>query len=332
MRALSRSFTPRGEVRAATTGDQPSMTPPRVVLITGASSGIGRATAVHAARRGDHLVLVARGRAALEQSARECERAGAASVVAIPADVTDDDVIGRCVADVVARHDHLDVVVNCAGVVSYGRTEDIPANVAEGVLTTNLLGSLTVARHVVPVLRKQAAGTLVLVGSVIGHVAIPTMTPYVLSKWGVRALVRQLRLENRDAPSVRIRYVAPGGVDTPIYTQAANYAGFIGRPPPPGASPERVATQLWRRVDHVWLPDQLSALNYPIVWGSALLPWVYDRLIGALFPLGATDLTRPVPPGPGNVLRSLQAGNRTHGGAGSSVLGVLRNLSERLRG
>jgi NAD(P)-dependent dehydrogenase (short-subunit alcohol dehydrogenase family) len=308
------------------------MTEKRVVLVTGASSGIGRATAVRAAARGDHLVLVARGAGALSEAARECDRAGAGSALCFPADVADDDAVRRCVEEVQAHHGRLDVVVNSAGVVSYGRSEEIPAAVAERVLRTNLVGSLTVARHTVPVLRAQGEGTLVLLGSVIGHVNIPTMTPYVLSKWGVRALAGQLQLENRDVPDVRIQYVAPGGVDTPIYRQAANYVGFVGRPPPPAASAERTAAQIWRRVDHGWLPDQLSVLNYPVVWGSTLVPWVFERVIATAFRLGATDLTRSVPPHDGNVLESSESGNRTRGGAGSSLAAIARNVAVQLTG
>jgi NAD(P)-dependent dehydrogenase (short-subunit alcohol dehydrogenase family) len=304
---------------------------PRVVLVTGASSGIGRACALQAAARGDHLTLVARGPASLAETVRECEAAGAASATAYPADVADDDAVAQCVRELLDRHGRLDVVLSAAGVVSYGRTEDVPPEVVERVLRTNVVGSVTVVRHVLPVLREQGAGTLVLVGSVIGHTAVPTMTPYAVSKWGVRSLARQLRGENRDVPGVRIRYVAPGGVDTPIYTQAANYAGVVGRPPPPAASAARTAAQVWRRVDHAWLPDQLTVLNYPIVWSSALLPWLSDRVVAAAFPYGATDLTRPVPPGPGNVLRTLEAGNRVVGGAGSSLLGVARNVLAKLR-
>ncbi|WP_160879735.1 SDR family NAD(P)-dependent oxidoreductase [Nocardioides flavescens] len=304
---------------------------PRVVVVTGASSGIGRAAAVQAAGRGDHLVLVARGAAALAQAAAECTAAGATSVTVLPTDVGDDEEVQACVEQVLDEHGRIDVVVHSAGVVSYGRVEEVPAEVAEQVVRTDLLGSLNVARHVVPVLRRQHEGTLVLLGSVIGHLGVPTMTPYVLSKWGVRALAHQLRLENRDRPGVHVRYVAPGGVDTPIYTQAANYAGFVGRPPPPVSSAERAAAQIWRRVDHGWLPDQLSALNYPMAWGRAYLPWLYDRLVGPLFPVGATDLTRPVAPTDGNVLAPRTQGESTDGDAGSSLAGIARNLAATLR-
>ena len=68
----------------------------------------------------------------------------------------------------------------------------------------NLLGAAAVARHVVPVLRRQRRGSLVIVGSLLGHIAVPEMTPYVVSKWGVRGLVRQLRVDNRDLPRYRM--------------------------------------------------------------------------------------------------------------------------------
>lgn len=308
------------------------MPSPRVVLVTGASSGIGLATAVHASRAGDHVVLAARDPGSLARAAEACRSAGAASTTVVPTDVGDDAAVAALVAAVRARYDRLDVVVSAAGVVAYGRTEDVPAEVFDGVLRTNLHGSVNLARHVVPVLRGQQAGTLILVGSVIGHIAVPSMTAYVLSKWGVRALVGQLRVENRDLPRVTIGYVAPGGVDTPIYTQAANYAGFVGRPPPPVASAERTARQVMRRVEHPRLPAQLSRMNDVIRFGALYLPWVYARAIGPFFPVGATDLTRPVEPTPGNVLAARPDGDRLRGDPGGALAGVLRNLRERVRG
>jgi len=211
----------------------------------------------------------------------------------------------------------------------------VPVEVFDGVVRTNLLGSVNVARHTLPVLRRQGAGSLLLVGSVIGHVAIPTMSAYVLSKWGVLALARQLALENRDVPGVRVRYVAPGGVDTPIYDQAANYAGYAGMPPPPAVSAARLARRLLRRLEGRRPLEQLSVLNYALIAGYRLLPKVYDALIGTAFPLGATDLGRPVPPGPGNVLADRPEGERAEAHHGSSVrvvaLNVARHLSRRRR-
>jgi NAD(P)-dependent dehydrogenase (short-subunit alcohol dehydrogenase family) len=270
-----------------------------IVVVTGASSGIGRATALEASRRGAQVVLASRDKAALESVAEEC----AGETLVVPTDVGSDDEVAALVDATLERYGRIDVVVSNAGVVSYGRTEDVPVEVFDGVLRTNLLGSANVARHVVPVLRRQERGTLLLVGSVLGHVTVPTMTPYVVSKWGVRALADQLRLENRDVPGLHIGYVAPGGVDTPIYANAANYLGWQGQPPPPSTSAERVARQLLARVRLPFLPAQLTVANDVIRIGFTFLPAVYDRLVGPLAARLTVDHDRPVEPSSGNVLR-----------------------------
>jgi NAD(P)-dependent dehydrogenase (short-subunit alcohol dehydrogenase family) len=302
------------------------VTDPRVVLVTGASSGIGRAVALQVAEAGEHVVLAARGTRSLQTVARECAAAGAASTLVVPTDVGDADAVASLFAEVLEQHDRVDAVAHCAGVVAYGRTEEVPADVFEGVLRTNLTGSVNVSRHAVQVMRGQESGSLVLVGSVIGHIGVPSMSPYVLSKWGVRALARQLQLENRDLRHLTISYVAPGGVDTPIYEQAANYAGHIGRPPPPTASPEHVAKVIVRRFDHQRARTQVGLTNDVIRFGFSALPWAYDVLVGPLFRFAATDLTTPVDPTTGNVLDSHDDGNRLHGGQGSAVAGVGRNV------
>ncbi|WP_187366786.1 SDR family NAD(P)-dependent oxidoreductase [Nocardioides dongxiaopingii] len=302
-----------------------------VLLVTGASSGIGRATVLAAAEQGRHVVLVARGAGPLEETAEECRARGAASALTVPLDVGDDDAVADLVASVLRRHGRLDAVVGCAGVVAYGRTESVPVEVFDAVLRTNLTGSVNLARHVVPVLRRQGAGSLLLVGSVVGHLAVPMMSPYVLSKWGVRALARQLAVENRDRPGVQIGYVAPGGVDTPIYRQAANYAGYAGRPPPPVSSPERAARQVLARLEQPWRPAQLSLANDVLRFGFSFLPLLYDRLVGPAFPVGATDLATRADPGPGNVLTPSEGGNRLRGGYPGAAGRLRANLRLRRR-
>lgn len=300
-----------------------------ITLVTGASSGIGLAVARLAATRGDHVVLVARGRESLDAAARECVRLGAASTMVLPLDVGDDDAVQDCIGAVLDRHGQLDTVINCAGVVAMGRTESLPPEIFDGVLRTNLLGSVNVARHVVPVLRSQGSGTLVLVGSALGHITAPSMSPYVISKWGVRALAHQLRLENRDRPDVAIVYVAPAGVDTPIYQHAANVIGHEGRPPPPVSSPQRAARQILRRADRGRGRPQLSLAAEVIRLGH-LVPLLHDRVVAPILGFMITDLTRPVDPHPGNVLTTMEGENAMRGGRENAALGLVRNLAVRI--
>ncbi len=307
------------------------MSAPRVVLVTGASSGIGEAVARQAAARGDHVVLLARGREALDRVAADCERLGAASALVTPADVSDDAQVGLAVAQAVGEHGRLDLVVSSAGVVAYGGIDQVPVEVFDQVVSTNLLGSVNLARHVLPVLRGQDDGALVLVGSVIGHIGVPDMAAYVVSKWGVRGLFRQLRVDNRDRPGIRFAYVAPGGVDTPIYRQAATYGDSVGRPPFPVDRPEKTASRVLAAADAPWRGGQVGLSNDVIRFGFTALPWVYDRLVGPLFSVVAQDLRAPVVHGPGNVLATRQEHNGLRGRQGSALRGIAANLAEVAR-
>ncbi|HKG50733.1 MAG TPA: SDR family NAD(P)-dependent oxidoreductase [Actinomycetales bacterium] len=301
----------------------------RVALVTGGSSGIGLATALEFARVGDHLVLLARAREPLERAAEQCRAAGAGSVTAVAADVRDADAMARAVAQVYADHGRLDVAVLSAGVVAYGRFEEVPAEIFDAVLGTLVSGCANVARAVLPRMRADNHGTVVLIGSVIGTLGVPTMSPYVVGKWGIRALARELQLENRDRPGVHVTLVTPGGVDTPIYRQAANYAGRVGQPPPPVYSPERVARAIVRALDNP--PHRLSvgAANPVMALGFALLPRLYDVLVGPLFAVAARG-REPVSPTSGNVLTPVPEGEGLRGDA-PAVADRLRQLGSGRR-
>jgi short-subunit dehydrogenase len=258
-----------------------------IVVVTGASSGIGQATALLAAEGGHDVALVARREDKLEEVAAACAERGAASTLVLPCDVADDNAVEKTIAAVLDEYGVIDAVLHCAGVVTYGRTEDVSAEDFAQVVSTNLLGAASVARHVVPVLRRQRQGALVLVGSLLGHIAVPEMTPYVVSKWGVLALARQLRIENVDVPGVRIVHVAPGSVDTPIYDNALDAAGGVNSPPPPTISPEKAARVIYDQIGsfrgRLQASVQTSWTNHGLVAAFRLAPVVWDRAVGPLF-------------------------------------------------
>ncbi|MCV2488154.1 SDR family NAD(P)-dependent oxidoreductase [Geodermatophilus sp. YIM 151500] len=289
-----------------------SETPSSNVLVTGASSGIGRATALLLARRGARLVLVARGRTSLEETAAELREAGAADVLVCPGDVGDEAAVRGAVEAALGRFGRLDAVVHSAQVMAYGRIEDVPREAFETVVDTSLHGTANVARVVLPLFRRQGTGHLVVVSSLLASVATPLMGSYVAAKWGQLGLVRTLQLETRDVPGITVSAVAPGGTDTPIYSQAGTWAGSTGRPPPPVYSPHRVARAVVARLDRPRRLTQSGVLNPLVIAGFRLLPAVYDALVGPLlkvFALARDD----VPPSEGNVFRSRPEGNATEG-------------------
>jgi NAD(P)-dependent dehydrogenase (short-subunit alcohol dehydrogenase family) len=210
-----------------------------VVVVTGASSGIGRATAEALAEQRARLVLSSRSARSLERAAARC-RASGAEVLTVVADVVDEDDVERLRAAATERFGRIDGWVHTAAVVAYGRFEDVPSATFRRVLDTNVHGSVHVARAALRQFGTQGEGTLVLTGSLLGEIATPYMSSYVVSKWAVRGLARVLAIEARATPGIRVCVVSPGAVNTPIYVQAANYAGRVGRPPPPADASGRL--------------------------------------------------------------------------------------------
>jgi NAD(P)-dependent dehydrogenase (short-subunit alcohol dehydrogenase family) len=280
----------------------------RVVVVTGASSGIGRAAALAFAERRDRLVLAARGPADLDAVAARC----GGDPLTVPTDVTSAEDVEKLAAAAVDRFGRIDVWVDTAAVMAYGKFEDIPADVFERVVVTDLLGPANVARAALRQFRTQGAGTLILCSSLLAHITVPYMSAYATAKWGMRALARSLRQETRDAPDIHICTLAPGSVDTPIYTSAANYAGFIARPPPPVDQPERMADAVVRLADRPRHAMSIGAANRLIQFGFGVLPPVYDALVGPLIRIGGLSRSTKAPTA-GNVFVSQ---HRVEGGPG----------------
>src|SRR3954454_11751556 len=291
--------------------DVPS-TRAQVVLVTGASSGIGRASAIEFAKRGASLVLVSRSAATLADAAADCRTAGAAAVECLPADVLDPDAVQAAVDRATGRFGRLDVVVHAATVMAYGRIEDVPPEVFERVVDTAIQGTFHVFRAALPVLRAQQRGHIVVVSSLLASITAPTMGAYVTAKWGQLGLIRTLQQEMRDLPDVHLSAVAPGGVATPIYDQAATVLGHTGHPPPPVYTPERVARHVAARIDAPRRLKQSGFANPVIIAGFRLFPPVFDALVGPL--LKVFGMARnSVPPTPGNVFQPVPEKESTRG-------------------
>ncbi len=286
----------------------------RAVIVVGASSGIGLASALAFAARDDDLVLVSRSADALKAAETACREAGSGEVDIVVEDIGDPAAADRIVTRTMDRHGRIDVVVHTATVMGYGSVEAVPAEVFTAVVDTAVHGTVHLARAVLPVMRQQHAGTFIGVNSLLGSVTVPQMGAYAASKWGQRAVLRTLQQETRDEPHVHVCIVSPGSINTPIYFQAANYSGRVARPPWPVLAPERVGAAIVRLAGrprgHVSVP--VGPGNPFVIAGFRLLPLVYDRLVGPLFRLAALTRKRSAPT-TGNVHQPLPARERVHG-------------------
>jgi len=195
-----------------------------VVVVTGASSGIGRATAIALARRGVRLVLAARNEDALNDTLRTCEHAGGSGIVHVT-DVRDAKAVERLCEVAVDRYGRLDVWVNNAAVSLFGRFEETPQEDFEEVIRTNLLGYANGARAALRQFREQGKGHLINVSSVVGLVGQPFTSAYTTSKWAILGLTESLRMEVADTPGIAVSAVLPASIDTPIFQHAGNYTG-----------------------------------------------------------------------------------------------------------
>lgn len=271
----------------------------RIVLVTGASSGIGREVALGLAARGDALVLVARRERELAEAADACRRAGAAEVRVAPADVADARAWDAAFDGSVRELGRVDVVVHAAAVAAYGRFTEVPREVFDRVQEINLAGTANVARTALRHFESRNRGHLVLFGSLVGKIGTPYLSPYVVSKWAVHGLARTLQAELVGTP-VDVSLVEPGGVSTTIYDKAASYLGVQGKPPPPVYGAERTAAAVVRLVDRPRRELPVGIFNPVVSLGFRMFPALYDRLVAPLMTRFALS-SAPVPDHPGNV-------------------------------
>lgn len=230
-----------GERSASSHDTQSSPLAEKLVVITGASSGIGRATAQAFARQRARLVLAARDRAALDEVVAECEAEGA-SALAVCTDVTSSEQMQALAAEAATFGDgRIDIWINNAGVGAVGDFEQTPLEAHEQVLQTDLLGYLRGAYVAWPYFKKQKRGILINTLSLGSWVAQPYAAAYSASKYGLRGLSEALRGELGEYRDIHVCDIYPAVIDTPGFRDGANFTGHALKPPPPVYDPHRVA-------------------------------------------------------------------------------------------
>lgn len=221
----------------------------QVMVITGASSGIGLATAREAGRRGARLVLASRNEEALADIVQDIENEGGRAVY-VKADVGRREELEKVAQKAIETYGGFDTWVNNAGVSIYGRLEDVSEEDNRRLFDTNFWGvvngSLIAAQHL-----KNRGGAIINLGSVLSDVAIPIQGMYSATKHAVKGFTNAFRveLEDEEAP-ISLTLIKPTAINTPYPKHAKNYTNQELTLPPPVYSPEEVANAILHAAEH----------------------------------------------------------------------------------
>jgi short-subunit dehydrogenase len=253
----------------------------RTVIVTGASSGIGRQVALDFAARGASLVLAARRADRLAEVARECERAGG-MVEAVVGDVAADGFVERLAARAVERFGRIDVVVNNAGIAKHKQFFEVTADDVEYTLRVNLIAPARLIVAALPAMLARGEGWVVNVSSVAGKLPPPREAVYAASKFGLTGLTEGLWLDLAGS-NVHATVVHVGPIDTEIWETTDEPTRFRGRKLPPSAVSAAILRAIERKLPEVWVPGRMR------------LAWWFRLLAPGLFRAGAARYD-PVPP------------------------------------
>jgi len=221
----------------------------KTVVITGASSGVGLATAEAFAKAGCHLVLAARGIEGLSKAVERCRSLGAVAQ-GIPTDVSEYGQVTDLVNKASILTGSIDIWVNNAGVMASGKFEDIPIEVSHQVVKTNLLGYLNGAHAIIPVFKNQGHGVLINNVSIGGFMPAPYSAVYSSTKFGIKGMMECIQGELSNEPDIHVCNLYPQIQRSTGNMHSAKYSGLDFKIPPFAADPRDTAAQLLHLAAH----------------------------------------------------------------------------------
>ena len=291
----------------------------QVMVITGASSGIGLVTAKMAARRGAQVVLTARNQDALRELHRQIEghQSDGGHAAFVAGDVGDEAALRRVADEAIRRFGRIDTWVNCAGVSIYGRLIDVSLEDQRRLFETNFWGVVNGSRIAVEHL-KSSGGALINIGSTLSDRAIPLQGIYSASKHAVKAYTESLRMEvEHDGLPISVTLIKPYSIDTPYIEHAKNYLANEPKSPPPVYAPEVVAKTILYCAEHS-VRDVFAGGSAKVtsVLGR-LAPRLTDKVMESMFDIQQSD--RPEQDRTNNSLYGPTEGLKERGGRSSSV-------------
>ena len=252
----------------------------RTVVVTGASGGIGRASAVAAGKRGDTVVLLARGKRGLEGAAEEVERAGGTAVIR-PVDVADHDAVFAVADDIESQVGPIDVWINVAFTSVFARFDEIEPQEFKRVTEVSYLGFVYGTMAALKHMKPRDRGTIVQVGSALAYRGIPLQSAYCGAKHAIQGFNEALRCELlHDKSSVRTTMVQMPAVNTPQFSWVLSRLPRHAQPVPPIYQPEFAARGVLYAADHprrreYWVGSSTAAT----LAANALMPGLLDRYL-----------------------------------------------------
>ncbi|MFQ4145983.1 SDR family oxidoreductase [Chlorogloeopsis sp. ULAP02] len=278
-----------------------------VIVITGASSGIGRATALEFAKQRATLLLAARREAALQEVAQECDRLGG-QALAVPTDVTIESDVQSLARRAIENFGRLDVWVNNAAVSLFARFEQVPMESFRRVIDTNLFGYIHGARAALPYFREQGSGNLINVSSIVAITGQPYTSPYTISKYAIRGLSDSLRMELYldNAPDIHVCTVLPASIDTPIFQHAANYTGRKTKALSPVYPAKDVADAIVGLVEKPQREIIVGQAGYLLALEKTVAPDLEERMMARQVDEDHFQDYKPATPTDGNLFEPMQ--------------------------
>jgi NAD(P)-dependent dehydrogenase (short-subunit alcohol dehydrogenase family) len=292
----------------------------QVVVVVGASSGIGRATALRFASRGATVVCASRNTEALDSLVDLITRNGG-QAIAVRTDVAEPEAVYALADAAEDRFGHLDTWVNNAAVAVWGRVEDTTDAEFDRVMRVNFLGQVYGVHASLPALRRAGGGVIIGVASVEGARAVPLHASYTASKWALRGLYDALRLELAEhREPVAVTTILPAAIDTPFFEHARSKVGAMPKPPPPTYAPEVVARAIVEAAEHPTREVLVGGTAAAALLAQRMAPGLADLVMSfRRFPVLAETANRP-DNGTDNVDRPVSEPGRVRGSHPGVVL------------